>query len=610
MRLRYIHMHDSKPLNNISIIFSKEPILSRECAIRFVVGSNSSGKTRLLQAIADIFLCLKDNRLPPFPVMIAYDLGAGKFARTICINNERDSSKTVFMEFDKIIPIEEICNHSLESIEWRYPVRSKYLHGDLPGTGSIDSYLPKILLAYTSGDDAVWSSIFNGSFDGSDVLLDAPSLDKERPLNYRDKMGFDEIANIETGIFLDHDSLKLAICSTVLQQSKEEIEKINEKFDEIDFISRISESIESGKRMEGLRGLLNEIDWLWPVSIGFQISKPERIEQIVDQRKDLIRKLYEIATDIIQAPSDEFKDLLLFDLMNSLPDGTLAEILTSVISDGKKSTSFDIFKQLYYLHREGILSDITIAFRKRNLNDLLLLNWLSDGEQLFLGRMALFHLLKDQDDALIILDEPDTHFNDSWKREIVDIIDENFRNLTSDIIISTHSSIALTDVFDSEIILLRKNSLDGTIFTIPSPIRSFGASPNEIMLHIFDAPETVGQRAAEFLDLVLMLATYPDDVENIWAMEEDVIRTSPEFRKLKEHVKSLPYNYGDEKQLEKYLITTLISIYDYSKSINNGRSIRMIDVLSDLSDKIGAGYYQFEFRRRLRALRERDLNAA
>ena len=66
---------------------------------------------------------------------------------------------------------------------------------------------------------------------------------------------------------------------------------------------------------------------------------------------------------------------------------------------------------------------------------------LSDGEQMVLGRMALFHLLQNHHDALLLLDEPETHFNDKWKREIVDIIDDAIGNTANDVLISTHSSL-------------------------------------------------------------------------------------------------------------------------------------------------------------------------
>jgi energy-coupling factor transporter ATP-binding protein EcfA2 len=154
-----------------------------------------------------------------------------------------------------------------------------------------------------------------------------------------------------------------------------------------------------------------------------------------------------------------------------------------------------------------------MTFCKRNVEDILLYNWLSDGERVFLGRMALFQLLRGENDALMILDEPETHFNDVWKREIVDVIDTSLRDNNSEVIISTHSSISLTDVFDTEITLLYKNEIDGAIAIVEPRIPTFGASPNEIMIDIFGAPESVGQRATEFLDLVLMLAAHPDEVK-------------------------------------------------------------------------------------------------
>ncbi|MFD2013402.1 AAA family ATPase [Acinetobacter vivianii] len=81
---------------------------------------------------------------------------------------------------------------------------------------------------------------------------------------------------------------------------------------------------------------------------------------------------------------------------------------------------------------------------------------LSDGEQMVLGRMALFHLLQGQQDALLLLDEPETHFNDKWKREIVDIIDDAIGHTNNDILISTHSAIVLSDVFNNEIVMVQK----------------------------------------------------------------------------------------------------------------------------------------------------------
>ena len=134
----------------------------------------------------------------------------------------------------------------------------------------------------------------------------------------------------------------------------------------------------------------------------------------------------------------------------------------------------------------------------------MLYDWLSDGEQLSLGRMALFHLMEGEDDVLALLDEPETHFNDVWKRRIVDVIDDSLGNRHNEIVITTYSSIALTDVFKKEVTRLVFGVEAKKATRVENLIDTFGASPTVIMREIFGAPESVGQRAAEFLDLIFL----------------------------------------------------------------------------------------------------------
>lgn len=263
-------------------------------------------------------------------------------------------------------------------------------------------------------------------------------------------------------------------------------------------------------------------------------------------------------------------------------------------SDIREITPFDIFNQLFTWYEAGWLKDLTMTLRKRNVDDLLLYHWLSDGEREFLGRMALFQLLQGENDALMILDEPETHFNDVWKREIVDVIDTSLRDNATEVLISIHSSIALTDVFDTEITLLHKDLTDGTIDIIEPLISTFGASPNEVMIHIFNASESVGQRAAEFLDLVLMLAAHPDQVETIWNLNgnQSSVQSSPEFEQLKTFMQQLPHQYVDNaNQLDDYLLSTLTYIHAYAQRVAN-EEVGVTQTIEALQEKLGPGYYQ------------------
>jgi hypothetical protein len=241
-------------------------------------------------------------------------------------------------------------------------------------------------------------------------------------------------------------------------------------------------------------------------------------------------------------------------------------------------------------------------------------------------------LLQEQDDTLLILDEPDTHFNDVWKRRLVDILDTALGHRASDVIISTHSSIALTDVFDTEITLLRQ--VEGTIAVVETPIPTFGTLPSEIMQSVFQTPSSIGQRAKEFLDLVLLLVQYPDAIERVWGaidpnLQQRILRMSgselsddfeANLRMLLGDVQ--PFEEliaGLQPQQDKipllnrrqaYLLKVLLALRDYTQRSTGKTAVSVAETLDVLGERVGPSYYQFEIRRRMRALRDRGTDAA
>ena len=75
MKLRYLHLGNYPPIKDMAVSFASGSPLQRECAIRFVVGVNGSGKSNLLRAVAEVFLALSEQRVPQFPVSLIYELG-------------------------------------------------------------------------------------------------------------------------------------------------------------------------------------------------------------------------------------------------------------------------------------------------------------------------------------------------------------------------------------------------------------------------------------------------------------------------------------------------------------------------------------------------------
>jgi ABC-type multidrug transport system ATPase subunit len=426
------------------------------------------------------------------------------------------------------------------------------------------------------------------------------------------------------GYFIQQSTLKLVVCAVALSQAFAEYNEFNEYAERQSFLKEIDRAIRNKQRMGGLRDILNEVDWLWPVNISLRITfQPENINR---NDSELLSRLYRIATVIHREPkpSKNRKNRnLFFDLERILHIDNLPEydtrrtlfVLTEILS-GNSAQPFAIFQQLLQLQQQGILEDITIGLKKRNVNGILLFDWLSDGERVYLGRMALLHLLEKQDDSLIILDEPETHFNDAWKRVVTDIIDQSLKDCSSEVVLATHSSIALTDVFDSEMTVLHKDVRDGVITASGPSIRTFGASPNEILRDIFQAPESTGQRASEFLSIMLVAVSHERQTLNIWSMDgsDEEIYRHQDFRRLSYLISAemnrdggtnLPRDSVQERKFYQQILHTLRAVRTYTQQQVGHTDITIIDVLNTLHDLIGPGYYQLEFRRRLLNLQER-----
>lgn len=139
----------------------------------------------------------------------------------------------------------------------------------------------------------------------------------------------------------------------------------------------------------------------------------------------------------------------------------------------------------------------------------LLLKEFSDGEHQFIHTMAICILLKDSD-SLILLDEPETHFNPSWRSRFVSILDETLRNACSslkqhdeqyvnfmkDILITTHSPFIISDCRANNVIVVTKENGHAKAEQASDlGIKTYGASTSFIQAKIFGSTDTIGSKA-------------------------------------------------------------------------------------------------------------------
>lgn len=134
----------------------------------------------------------------------------------------------------------------------------------------------------------------------------------------------------------------------------------------------------------------------------------------------------------------------------------------------------------------------------------MLLRQLSDGEHQFIHTMAICILLKNAD-SLLLLDEPETHFNPSWRSRFVSILNETLNNACNgfeqnykkDILITTHSPFIISDCKPENVIILEKDSKGYPKAKKASQenIMTYGASTSFIQARIFGNSDSIGGKA-------------------------------------------------------------------------------------------------------------------
>ncbi len=572
MRLRYLQLRNYPPIKDIKISFASGSPLDRNCAIRFVVGVNGSGKSNLLRAVAEVFISLADGRRTNFPVRLIYELGQreSQNARTLVLDwlgDRQDASLWIgerynFPDTGTVDQFDQVfrCLRT-ESSNIPPEFRPLTRKGEWP-SGSVTPQsitLPSAVLAYTTGDLRPWRSVWSRNQMSEGLLESEDDLQlDERPTGWtaaqetafqavRDVEKEPERQNVlsppaETDDFLrpvlvDSILLKCALLAVALPHS------FHEKYKDASNskrTNRVNPQIESvGSDNTALQKLLDRGGWHEMVSIAFRSHL--RVAQWDKKLCGDAHDWWLCASEVIADPYPmDARRTIAFDMKGAFDPinlefassareelqscGSTGEALWTLLGGAKGAGAFTVFSQLLKLHRGGLFDDVQLRLRRAPSPDdeseqgidvgVLRYEELSDGEQMVLGRMALFHLLEGQQDALLLLDEPETHFNDKWKREIVDIIDDAIGHTYNDVLISTHSAIVLSDVFDDEIVVVQKTAEGSSARNVNEP--TFGTDPSALMMTVFHAEDSIGKRAKEFIESKLrQTAGTPSQVKEL-----------------------------------------------------------------------------------------------
>lgn len=132
-------------------------------------------------------------------------------------------------------------------------------------------------------------------------------------------------------------------------------------------------------------------------------------------------------------------------------------------------------------------------------------NTLSDGELGLIQRMSLILLMKElsspEQSSLLLLDEPETHFNEIWKRNFIYLVKKILSHTYHDVFIATHSSILATDAKSSE--LYKFELKNEKIKVIDIPVKLYGSNISDVANILFNIEGDVGRSSTEEIEKLL-----------------------------------------------------------------------------------------------------------
>jgi predicted ATPase len=117
----------------------------------------------------------------------------------------------------------------------------------------------------------------------------------------------------------------------------------------------------------------------------------------------------------------------------------------------------EFFKALESTYISKILSEVRIRLKRRNADGSLTFRDLSEGEQQLLMVLGLLRFTK-EDEALFLLDEPDTHLNPNWSVRYLEFMRQVVGDQpTSQVIMCTHNPLVIAELTREEVRIMQRN---------------------------------------------------------------------------------------------------------------------------------------------------------
>jgi restriction system-associated AAA family ATPase len=437
-----------------------------------LVGLNGSGKSNLLQVLAEMFFTIekyvienKDHSFPPkiFVPKLNYSFEI-----------EYENSRDLFF-------ISQEPNST--------PAVETFLDDEWISKGNTDwDYLPERIVGYSSGMNELLSNPF--------IKMDFQYFDEFQEKVKNRSFG---AIGVNKMFFMDYESNQLVVLANFLIPNEENDTHLDVLQNELNINDLNSFSVTIRKRQ------YNGDSIEFPSELNEAIIRLENCATCHFTEKegkiDVIRLDYWVneATKLafrrhFRTSFELFRYLYLLRLLNihcfspklrkKVKDAGLEVNLSAIIPKPESS--------------ELVFSINEITLWKKHIEKPIYYKQLSDGEHQLLHVLGAI-ILFDTDGTLFLLDEPETHFNPEWRSKFVSLMNQVITvKRKQEFIITTHSPFVVSDCKPERVFIFERNKKNEVVYHQPD-FNTFGASVNLISLKVFGKKETIAELAMDRL---------------------------------------------------------------------------------------------------------------
>lgn len=481
-------------------------------------GLNGSGKSNVLEALANIFyhleVCVarylpesikdpnnfKRNECTPDAFTLEYLIGqhdrkayAPYFFDKVIISKEEGQEPKMFIQsfpFDKSTEKREVS---------LVPPKAR----DSAAEGKV--YLPAHIIGYSSGENEILSLPF--------IKSRLIHLDEYRQAARDNYSSFEESEN--SLIYIDNNMSQAVLLCCLLFENDETLAPLR-NIDNTGILGLRSFRMNIHLHNFEFLDEKKSIPILWLIEQN-QLANLKKCSTSwhLDQKTQTLWLDFFVNEATKAAFKEHFRSglecfhffRLLYELNNHFVDELTKEDVyrsKGVYTDGKLpigNPRQDVFHFLDFY--------ITKKIKGTGLEKDLLLRSFSDGEHQFIHTMGICLLLKDRR-SLLLLDEPETHFNPSWRAKFIKILNDsitagnpkdlpngNFNvHLLKDVLLTSHSPFIISDCLPDNVVLFEKDGKGDTtakkVSELDNAFNTYGTSVELILDRLFNYDQSIG----------------------------------------------------------------------------------------------------------------------